>query len=80
MAEIPKSPEAPEDPIAAIERELRERDDMRRRAIDIGWQHVDEAATEQEKLAALTNVARMLDVLDDFHRAFPETFPGDNEQ
>lgn len=80
MSETPKDPETPEYPIISIERELRERDSMRRKAVDIAWQQVDDAKSETDRLAALSNVARMLDVVDEFHRIFPETFPNENEQ
>ncbi len=80
MSEMPHFSNIPEDPMAAIERELRERDAMRRRAVDMAWKRVDEANTEQGKLAALTNVARMLDMRNEFHKQFPEIFRDETEQ
>ena len=77
MSEKSKSPE---DPIAEIERALRERDETRQRAIDLAWHQVDGAMTSDEKMHALDNVARMLGVLDEFHGQFPETFPGENNK
>ena len=72
--------EIPEDPIEYITRELREREARRRKAVDMGWEMVDNAETEVERLRALSNVARMMDMLEEFHHIFPETFPESNEQ
>jgi hypothetical protein len=65
------------DPYGDIVRSLHERDEVRKQAIELAWQQYEASETDSDRRAAINNVARMLQVADEFTQLFPETFPAE---
>lgn len=73
--EIPETSHVPDHPIDEITQSLRAREALRRQAIDVAFKQLETAGNDEKgQKAALNNIARMMNVLDEFHRQFPETF------
>ncbi|CAN5676119.1 hypothetical protein BH23PAT2_BH23PAT2_07560 [soil metagenome] len=67
------------EPIQEIQYALKERDDYRRRAYDMAWDQLARAESDDDRNAALRNLGRTADVIEEFRSMFPEVFGTEEE-
>lgn len=66
--------------IEEILNSLRDRDEQRRRALDISFRQLCNAQDDAERQAVLNNIGQMLSGQREFRQQFPEVFPPDYEE
>ena len=64
-------------PIDEIVHSLLEREEQRRKAIDLAFQQVATAENDEDSRIVCNNLVRMLGVQEEFRNSFPEVFPPD---